>query len=103
MSNRKNWKRILLKSGIVIAVLILLLLVIASPLAKYLIQKYDVKYTGREITVNNVFINPLTGMVRMKDFRVYEDNSDSVFMYMRRFSTRFSLLKLLNGTYEITS
>lgn len=100
---KRSWKKILLKSVLVIGIILLLLIIIASPLAKYLIQKYDVKFTGREITVDHVYINPVSGSVSMRGFRVFESNSDSVFMYMRKFSARFSILKLLSGTYEITS
>lgn len=100
---KRSWKKTLLKILIITVVLVFLLIVISSPLAKYLIQKYDVKYTGREITVDHIFINPLAGSASIRDFRIFEENNDSVFAYMRKFSVNLSVLKLLGGTYEITS
>ncbi|HLP71601.1 MAG TPA: DUF748 domain-containing protein [Bacteroidales bacterium] len=102
-TRKKSLKKFLLKSLLIIGIIVLLLIAAASPLVKYVVQKYDVKYTGREITVDRVFVNPLSGAVRLRNFRIYEENSDSVFMYIKRFKTNLSILKLLSGTYELTS
>ncbi len=44
-------------------ILLIIAILIASPAAKYLIEKYDEQYTGRNITLNKAYVNPLTGYV----------------------------------------
>ncbi|MGE5406649.1 MAG: DUF748 domain-containing protein [Methanosarcina sp.] len=100
---KKSLKKKFLTVAIILVSLILILILIASPLTKYLIQKYDVKYTGREITVGRAYVNPLTGSVSLNNVRIFEQNSDSVFFYVRKFGIDLSILKLISGTYQVSS
>lgn len=74
-----------------------------SPLSVYLISKYGGKYSGRHITVDWAYINPLTGTINISDLKIYEPESDSIFFSAKDVSANISMLKLLSGTYEIKS
>jgi len=86
-----------------IALIVLLVLIFLSPIVKYLVQKYDVKYTGREITISSAYLNPFTGYLRLNDLTIYEFESDSVFLKASSLRLNLELTKLLNKTYEISS
>lgn len=105
MNKEKKWRwgRFLFRTFLVILGVVILLIIIASPLAKFLIQKYDVQYTGREITVGRVFLNPVAGSIALRNLDVYEATGDSTFISAGRLSANASLLKLISGVYDISS
>jgi len=97
---------ILLSSIVVVAIVPIALI---SPIAKHLIEKYDVKYTGRQITAGWVYVNPFTGYVHIGNLKIYEYNAgrdikegDSIFFSAKGASANFALKKLLSRTIEIT-
>jgi hypothetical protein len=94
-------KKTLLIGGGIFALIFVIALLIISPLAKRLIEKYDVEYTGREITLERAYVNPFTGNVRLSDLVVYELESDSIFFTAKALSVNFSLIKLLSKKYVI--
>lgn len=87
------------------SVVILVVLVIAfiSPLTKYLIEKYDMKYLGREITLSRAYVNPFTGYIHFSELDVYEYESDSLCFSTNGLTCNFEIFKLLSKTYEISS
>lgn len=95
--------KFILKLILIVVTLMIILILIASPLTRYLVEKYDVKYTGREIEVGRVFLNPLTGNVKLKNLKIYELNSDTVFFSMRTFKADLSIVKLLTESYQVNS
>ena len=91
---------------IIIIVIVVILLV--SPLAKYLVEKNDVKYTGRQIKMGLVYVNPFTGHIHIRNLKIYEskslpasDGGDSLFFSAKGLSANFAMLKLLSKTIEI--
>jgi hypothetical protein len=100
---KKSWKKRLLTVAIVILALIIVLILIASPLAKYLIEKYDVQYTGREITLGRAYVNPVTGNVSLNNMNIYEENNDSIFFHVKKLAVDLSLRKMISGTYQVSS
>ena len=98
----RKFKKPLLVSLSVIIIIIALVIAFISPIAKYLIQKYDVKYLGREITLDWVYVNPFTGYVYLNNFKTYESKSDSIFLSAKSVSANFAMLKLFRKTYEIS-
>ncbi|HTH55189.1 MAG TPA: DUF748 domain-containing protein [Cyclobacteriaceae bacterium] len=90
---------ILLVSG---AAAIIILLLFLSPLTKYLIERYDEQYTGRQITLDRAYVNPFTGFFAFSNFKVLEKEKDTVFFSAKEVSIDLALLKLLSKTYEIT-
>lgn len=59
MMKKKLLKSAVVFIGVVIAVMVVVILFI-SPITKYLIEKYDEKYTGRQITLGLTYVNPFT-------------------------------------------
>lgn len=94
------------KTLIIITVTILLTVAAAilfiSPIAKYLIEKLDEKYTGRKIEIGWAYVNPFTGSVYFSDLKIYESKSDSIFFSANGVSANFSMLQLFSQTYEIS-
>ena len=93
--------------GCVIAAVTVVILMI-SPITKYLIEKYDEQVLGRQILVDWVYVNPFTGYVHISNLRIYESkdqgnlvNPDTVFFTARGASANFSLFKLFSRTIEI--
>jgi Domain of Unknown Function (DUF748) len=92
-----------------ILILVIAVILLISPITKYLIEKYDVKYTGRQIKMDWVYVNPFTGYVHFSNLKIYESRtnsnvkeSDSIFFSAKGLSAKFALHKLLSKTIEIT-
>lgn len=98
-----SWSGFLGKFIIVILSIVVILIIVASPLTKYLVQKYDVQYTGREITIGRALVNPIAGSLSLRNFQMYEQESDSVFVSADRFVTNIALLKIVSGVYDVSS
>lgn len=73
-----------------------------SPLTKYWVEKYDVKYTGRQIEMDWAYVNPFTGYVHFDNLKIYELNKDTLFFSSGGVSANFAMSKMLTGTYEIS-
>ena len=98
----KTKKALLITAGSIIGFVVLMLILI-SPIAKYLVEKYDQKYLGREITLDYVYLNPFTGYIHLNDVVITEADADSVFFTADGISANFAMLKMLSKTYEISS
>ena len=101
-SRKYKFFRALLISLSVLIVMVGLVILFISPIAKYLVEKYDLKYTGRQITMDWAFVNPFTGYVHFNNVNVHELESDSVFLSIEGVNANFALFKMLSGTYEIS-
>jgi hypothetical protein len=73
----------------------------SSPVITYLISKYGLKYTGRQIRADWVYLNPLTGTIYITNLKINELKSDSIFFSAEGISANISMFKLLSKTYEI--
>jgi len=87
---------------------VVLVISLLSPIAKHLIEKYSVKYSGRQITMDWIYINPFTGYVHISNLKIYESKKlpsfkegDSIFFSAKGVSANFAMLKLLSKTIEI--
>ncbi len=98
-----RFKKFLLVFSIVIALLVVLTIVFISPITRYLIQKYDVQYTGRQITLDRAYVNPFTGYVNLHKLKIYEYKSDSIFLSADNLTVHFSVLKLFSHTLQLNS
>jgi hypothetical protein len=97
----KKFKRVV-KILICILLVPFILALLISPLLKYWIEKYDVEYTGREITVDCPYVNPLTGYISFNNLKIRESNNDSLFLKASCISANFSVYKLFFNAIEIT-
>ena len=61
----RKFKKILLIiiSPIILFVMVVILFI--SAITKYIVRKYDEKYTGRKITMDWAYVNPLTGYIHL--------------------------------------
>lgn len=99
MPKLKKSLLIFISTIIIMAVVVILFI---SPITKYLVQKYDEKYTGRQITMDWAYVNPFTGYIHFSNLKIYEPKSDSVFFSANGVNVNFAMLKMLSKTYEIT-
>ena len=97
-----RWKKAVIISFVTILIAVGVIIALISPITKYLVEKYDVKYTGRQITMDWAYVNPFTGYFHFENLKIYEMNSDSIFISSKGVSLNLSMRKLLNKTYEIT-
>ena len=103
-----------LKRTVIIVICIIITSIVAvialiSPIAKYLVEKYDEKYLGRKVTVDWIYLNPFTGYVHLSNLEIYESDSlrsisrgDSLFFTAKGVSANFAMLQLLSKTIEIS-
>ena len=99
---RKLKKPLVIMTSITVIVVLVAILFI-SPITKYLIEKYDVKYTGRQVTLDWAYVNPFTGYIYLKNVKIYELKSDSLFLSAKSIRVDFALRKLITKTIEISS
>lgn len=86
-----------------IAVLVVVVVIIfVSPIAKHLVEKHDMAYTGREITMDRAYVNPFTGYIHFSGLVIHERENDSTFLSAEGLSINVALLKLFSKTYELT-
>lgn len=85
-----------------ITVIVAVIIIFISPITKYLVEKYDLKYTGRQITMDWAYVNPFTGYVHFDNFKIFEFQSDSVFLSAKGVSANFEMRKLFSKNYEIS-
>jgi hypothetical protein len=99
-----------IKSGKIAAIILIafaVLLIAAffaiSPVAKYIIEKNSEEWTGRKITMNHLYINLWKWNVTVRDLKVYENKSDSVFFSAEKIFTDINVLPVLRGEYIINT
>lgn len=95
--------KIALISVSILVVFVVLAIVFISPITKYLVEKYDEQYTGRQITMKRAYVNPFTGYIYFSDLKIYEFKSDSLFFSANGMSANIAIFKLLSKNYEIES
>lgn len=100
MNKLKKTFLISIVSCILFAIIIIAFI---SPITKYLVEKYDSKYTGREITMDRAYVNPFTGYMNFNNIEVYEAQSDSIFFSANNVSANISLHKLFSSVFEIST
>lgn len=95
-------RKALLITGAIILGLVIIIIAFISPIAKYVIEKYDEKILGRQITLDWIYLNPFTGYAHLSNLVLYEQNKDSVFVKAGSANIDFAMFKLLKKTYEIS-
>src|SRR5687767_6875247 len=96
-------RKTLLITLIVIVVLVGLIIAFISPITKYMVEKYDTKYLGREVTMDWAYVNPFTGNIHFDDLNIMEAKNDTAFFHISGITVNLAMMKLLSKTYEIES
>ncbi len=94
-----RFKKALLIAAASIVIIGVLFVAFLSPIAKYLVEKYDEQFLGRQITLGMAYVNPFTGYVYLTNLKVYELKSDSVFLSAKSVSANFKMLHLFKKAY----
>ncbi len=98
----KRIKKPLIIFFVTIIIAVIVIIACISPICKYLIEKYDKKYTGREITMSRIYVNPFTGYLNISNLKINEFENDTIFFSAKDFSVNISMLKLFFKKYEVT-
>jgi len=102
--NRKH--KLIKTSSIILGIILIIgvcIILLISPIAAHLIEKYDEQLTGRKITIDRVYVNPFTGYFHCSNLKIYEYKSDSLFITAKRANVDISIHKLLFKTIEIST
>ncbi len=99
----KRFRKLLKWTALAVLVFFVVIILFISPIAKWLIQKYGEKYTGRKITIGWAYVNPFTGYVHLENLKIHEYKSDSLFLSTSGLSIDFGLTKFLHHGFEISS
>ena len=75
--------------------LLLVVLLLASPLAKRYIEKHDQEMIGRELSMGKLWVNPFSGTLKIKDLTLYEEDGTTPFVHFDGFTTKIKLRELL--------
>ncbi|HRI34480.1 MAG TPA: hypothetical protein PLD02_12065, partial [Saprospiraceae bacterium] len=70
-------------------------------MTKYLIEKYDVKYTGRQISMSWAYVNPFTGYVHLEGLYIMEQCYDTTFFSAKGLSAYIAIGKLFNNSLYV--
>jgi len=106
-ANFRLTKIILIITGSILLAVALVILFI-SPISYYLIKKYSEKYTGRQVKMDWIYVNPFTGYIHISKLKIYESkqgtyymDGDSIFLSAKGLTANFTLRKLLAKNIEI--
>ena len=75
--------------------LLLVVLLLASPIAKSYIEKHDQEMIGRELSMGKLWVNPFSGTLKIKDLTLYEEDGTTPFVHFDGFTTKIKLRELL--------
>ena len=87
-------------SLIVLGCLLVLLIaafLLVSPITKWYIEKHDKELIGRELTIGKLWVNVVSGTVKLEDVTLYEDDDKTPFVSFDHFDTRIKVWDLLNN------
>ena len=85
-------------------ILMVVVLMFLSPITKYLIERYDEQYTGRQIEMKDLTLDIFNGRIIFTDLKVYEKGSHDIFFSAHQFYIGMRPLKaVLHQEYEITA
>ncbi len=87
--------------ALVIVLLFALILAIASPVAKYVVNNYGMDIVGRELHADQVIINPYWGGVTIEGFQCKEQNGETDFVSFERLYVQIAYPQLMAKRVKI--
>lgn len=97
---KKGLKVFLKALGFVFGILVLVSL-LAGPIAKRYLEKHSVELCNRQATIGQIWVNVFTGTVFVNDLKVPEQDNKSTFVSLDKLRVNVSLLRLLNKNFYI--
>ena len=77
--------------------LLLAAVLLVSPIAKHYIEKHDKELVGRELTIGKLWVNVVSGTVKIENLTLYEDDETTPFVSFDHFDTRIKVWDLLDN------
>ena len=77
--------------------LLLAAVLLVSPIAKWYIEKHDKELIGRELTIGKLWVNVVSGTVKIENLTLYEDDETTPFVSFDHFDTRIKVWDLLDN------
>ena len=87
--------------ALAIVLLFALILAIASPVAKYVVNNYGEDIVGRQLHADQVIINPYWGGVSIKGFQCKEQNGETDFISFERLYVHIAYPQLMAKRVKI--
>ena len=81
--------------GIIVG-LVLAVLLLVSPIAKWYVEKHDTELIGRELTIKRLRVNLLAGSVNLGNVTLFEDDATTPFVSFENFKTDIKMRDLIN-------
>lgn len=97
---KKFW-RICKWGALVIVLLFAIILIVASPVAKYVVNNYGEEIIGRQLNADLVIINPYWGGVTIKGFECKEVNGETNFISFDKLYVQIAYPQLLAKRVKI--
>ena len=80
-----------------ILVLLIAAVLFVSPIAKWYIEKHDKELIGRELTIGKLWVNVVSGTVKLENVILYEDDAKTSFVSFDHFDTRIKVRDLFDN------
>lgn len=93
----KKWLKILIIVIASIIVLLALVLMLVSPIAKSYVNSHGKELIGRDLHVDKLKVNALAGRVRIYDLSVFEEDGQTAFFQFDTLDVSVKLRKLLGN------
>ena len=87
--------------ALAIVLLFALILAVASPVAKYVVNNYGERIVGRELHADRVIINPYWGGVTIRGFQCKEPNGETDFVSFDRLYVQIAYPQLIAKSVKI--
>ena len=97
---KKALKIILIALASIIVLLVIITL-IASPIAKNYVNKHGEELIGRQINIDHLKVNVYNGKVQIYDLKVFEDDGTTEFLTFDTLDVQVKILKLLNNEVHV--
>jgi hypothetical protein len=91
------------KVGLVLTALLLVLFFIIPDIAEYYIESHDEELIGRELVIDDIDINYLTGNVTIASLYMLEQNAKDTFAGFEQLEVNLGILSSISGEYSIES
>lgn len=98
--------KILKKCGwgvLAIVLLFTIVMIVASPVVKHIINTHGEEWIGREIHVDRVIVNPFTGGITLKGFTCKEADGETDFVSFDKLYVRVAYPRLIGKNVKIRS
>ncbi|MBQ8055534.1 MAG: hypothetical protein IJ270_01800, partial [Paludibacteraceae bacterium] len=82
---------LLITLGSIFAILALL----ASPIARFIIERYDTEIIGRNIELETIKVNLFTGNIEVNNAHIQEQDLQSDFVTLKKLEVGINYLKLI--------